>query len=254
MNRNLKISLLATVSAVSIAAAYLIEPVAQDPAYHQFADQRTVFGVPNFWNVVTNLPMVVVGLMGLWRVTQGRSDGVMPSVRFAYNAFFLGLFLTGWGSSYYHIAPDNASLMFDRLPMTILFIAFFCIVWGEHISPRVSRWIMGPLIAIGLAAVLYWYWTETLGRGDLRPYALVQFLPLILTPLILILYRSASARIGLLWAVLAAYGASKAAELLDRPIYELAGVISGHSVKHLAAALATYLLYLRMGRSRSGSR
>ncbi len=247
MKVNLKISLLAAVSAVSIAAAFWIGPVAQDPSYHQFADQRMLIGLPNFWNVVTNLPMVVVGLMGLWRASRGRSDGGMSSVRFAYIAFFLGLFLTGWGSSYYHVAPDNASLLYDRLPMTVVFISFFCIVWGEHISPRVSRWMMGPLIVLGLAAVLFWYWTETHGRGDLRPYALVQFLPLLLTPLILILHRSASVRAGILWAVLTAYGVSKAAEVLDRPIYELAGVISGHSIKHLTAALATYLLYLRMG-------
>jgi hypothetical protein len=164
-------------------------------------------------------------------------------------AFFGGLFLTGWGSGYYHIQPDNASLLFDRLPMTVLFVSFFCIVWGEHISPAAVRWILWPLMALGLATVIYWYWTEIQGHGDLRPYAVVQFLPMLLIPLILLFYRSTFDRSVWLWGVLAAYGASKLAEVLDQPIYDLLS-FSGHSIKHLVAALAAYILYLAMGRRR----
>ena len=50
---------------VSLATLPLLPPIAQDPTYHQFADQRTLLGIPNFWNVVSNLPFVLVGAMGL---------------------------------------------------------------------------------------------------------------------------------------------------------------------------------------------
>ncbi|MGD9007855.1 MAG: ceramidase domain-containing protein [Desulfobacteraceae bacterium] len=248
MKLDLKKGTLGALVAVSLAVLLWMEPVSQDPGYHRFADQRTLFGVPNFWNVMTNLPMVVVGLLGAGRIVRGRAARYLPELAFVYMAFFCGLFLTGLGSAYYHIEPDNASLLFDRLPMTVLFVSFFCIVWGEHISSAAVQWILWPLLPAGLATVIYWYWTETLGRGDLRPYALVQFLPMLLIPLILLLYQSKLTRVVWLWGVLAAYGVSKLAEVLDQPIYDLFGVFSGHSIKHLIAALAAYLLYLAIGR------
>lgn len=248
MKLDLKKSVLAAVAAASVAVLLWMDPLAQNPGYHRFADQRTLHGLPNFWNVTTNLPMVVVGLMGMIRILMRRSSGYLPQLAHVYMAFFCGLFLTGWGSAYYHIEPDNASLLYDRLPMTVLFVSFFCIVWGEHISPAAVRWILWPLIAAGLAAVIYWYWTETQGRGDLRPYALVQFMPMLLIPLILLFYRSKLSGIVWLWGVVAAYGASKLAEALDLPIYDYLGAFSGHSIKHLVAALAAYLLYLAIGK------
>lgn len=241
---------LGAVVAASIAVLLWMDPVAQDPEYHRFADQRTLFGIPNFWNVATNLPMVLVGLFGMVRIMRGRSSGYLRQLTYVYMAFFGGLFLTGWGSGYYHIEPDNASLLFDRLPMTVLFVSFFCIVWGEHISLSIVRWILWPLMALGLATVIYWHWTEIQGRGDLRPYAVIQFLPMLLIPLILLFYRSIFASTVWLWGVIAAYGASKLAEVLDRPIYDLLGAFSGHSIKHLVAALAAFILYLAMGRRR----
>ena len=38
--------------AASLGEMLLLPPMTQDESYHQFADQRTILGIPNFWNVV----------------------------------------------------------------------------------------------------------------------------------------------------------------------------------------------------------
>jgi hypothetical protein len=115
-------------------------------------------------------------------------------------------------------------------------MAFFSAIVGEHLSTELGQQLLWPLIAIGIAAVMYWHLTELAGRGDLRPYVLVQFLPMVLLPLILLRYPSRLKGTGYLWAVLAAYALAKGAEAADESIFAFTGFISGHSVKHLLAA------------------
>ena len=244
MKFDLKIAILAGVILVSVGIVLGMDPIPQDPAYHQFADQRTLFGIANFWNVATNVPLVVVGLLGMWRLVRGGAPGYLPQLTAVYLAFFGGVFLTGLGSAYYHIEPRNLSLLFDRLPMIVLFVSFFSMIWGEHVSPSAGRKMIGPMIVVGLAAVGYWYWSELQGQGDLRFYGLVVFVPNLLVFLIMLLYRSMLTRVGYIWSVLAFYGIARVTELLDRQIYELLGGFSGHSIKHLAAAMATFLLFM----------
>src|SRR3984957_8411077 len=55
--------------AVSLVA--LLLPLPRDQGYHDFADQRILLGVPNFWNVVSNIPFIVIGALGL---RQSRRD------------------------------------------------------------------------------------------------------------------------------------------------------------------------------------
>jgi hypothetical protein len=236
------IAIAGLVAAACIAVA-MLPPMAQDPAYFRYADQRRLLGIPNFWNVLSNLPFVLLGLMGMISIARQRTPGYLPALRPIYLTFFAGVFLTGFGSAYYHLDPSNATIVWDRLALTLLFMSFFCTVWGEHISVSAALKMVWPLIAIGLASVVYWYVTETRGRGDLRFYAVVQFLPMVLLPLILLLYRSRMTGVGYLWGLLAAYAVAKAAEVLDHRIYDALPGFSGHEIKHWVAAIGVFVYY-----------
>ncbi len=207
-------------AALAVLAFFLfVPPIAQDETYHFFADNRTVWGIPNFWNVVSNLPFAAVGILGLWKL-RASFDRV----------FFTGVLLTFCGSSYYHLAPSDSRLVWDRLPMTLVFMALLaCVVSGE-IDSRSTRWLLVLLAACGIASVLWWSFTN-----DLRLYVLIQFGTLLI--LVPALWFARDARY--LAAVLGFYALAKLAEFWDRAIFS--GLpISGHSIKHVLAAVATY--------------
>jgi len=222
--------------ALGLTLAMLAQPAIHQPlAYHQFADARALLGVPNFWNVVSNLPFLLVGMAGLsW--TLHHIEGIARELRAAWLILFIGVALVGVGSSWYHYAPGNATLVWDRLPMTLAFMAFFAIILGEHIELRLARLSLWPLLLAGVASVLYWRATD-----DLRAYALVQFLPVLLIPLILLLYPRQGS--GAVWAALGCYLLAKLLEALDPQVHAaLGGLISGHSLKHVAAAAGMWAL------------
>lgn len=221
----------------------LVPPIAQDPAYHHFSDPRVWLGVPNFGDVVSNTPFGVVGLWGLWNLWAVELVGLQgrraEATRLPLTVFFLGVMLIAPGSAFYHWSPDNATLFWDRLPMTAGFMGLTAAVFAERIDARVGvRYALPVLIAVGLASVVYWRITETAGAGDLRAYVLVQFLPMVAIPLMVGLFPK-NAVIG--WRVVGVvfvfYGLAKAAEHFDHQVLEqLGGVVSGHTLKHLLAA------------------
>lgn len=225
----------------------LSNPVAQDPAYHLFADQRTLLTIPNFWNVMSNLPFIIVGGLGFRAALEDRQDPLHT----AWLVFFAGVFLTALGSGYYHLHPDNDSLAWDRLTMTIGFMSFFAIVIGEYLSVDWARRLLLPLLIVGAGSVLYWVNTESLGAGDLRPYALVQFLPMLLIPVIVIARRSRSDLGPCIAWMIAFYVAAKVAEHYDYELFAAGGLLSGHSLKHIFAALAPAALLIGLRRRRT---
>jgi hypothetical protein len=243
MHHDHRIRILAGITLIAVIAVFNFAPIPQDPAYHRFADQRTVAELPNFWNVVSNIPFLIVGFMGMCRVVGEPLPGGLDELRRMYFAFFAGIFLTGIGSFYYHLHPDNRTLVWDRLPMTVGFMALFAAIVGEYVSIRAARLLFVPLMVVGLASVLYWHVTELDGQGDLRPYALVQFLPMILIPAILWLFKSELQGNAFYWAMIAAYALAKAAEFFDAGLYALLGGVSGHTLKHAIAAAAPYIFY-----------
>lgn len=245
----LRLSLVLAVATGSTIGVYLLPPVAQDPAYHAFADQRTLVGIPHALNVLSNLAFVAVGVVGLTAL-RSHLVAASPCVVEArdllpYRVFFAGLILTGLGSAWYHLAPDSARLTWDRLPMTVAFMGLLASVLGERMAPRWGRWGLGLLLWVGLASVLYWRWTASAGAGDLRPYALVQYLPVLLIPLLIALFPGRYTRAGDLLGVIGIYAVAKALEALDAPILSLGQIASGHTFKHLVAAGAGYWV-LRM--------
>ncbi len=240
----LKVWILIAVAAGGVVALPFIPRISQDPAYHQFADARYILGIPNFWNVVTNLPFLLVGLAGLAVFRSHNQRRIAPGLRLCFAVFLLGVTLVSFGSAYYHYAPSNTSLVWDRLPMSIAFMALLVMVIGDCISPKHTGKLLWPLLLLGIGSVWYWYATERAGAGDLRLYGLVQFFPVVLIPLTLVIFGTKSLRAGFLWATLATYVLAKIAEYCDLGIYTATGVISGHSVKHLLAALSTFWIVL----------
>jgi hypothetical protein len=235
-------SVLLLIATVLVTGAFLLDPIAQDPAYHLFADTRQFLGIANFWNVFSNILFLYAGVRGLQFLSAGDTSGILNSLMPAYRVFFTGVLLTAFGSSWYHSGPGHDSMVWDRLPMTLVFMSLFSIVLGEHVGESFGRQTLHPLLLVGVGSVIYWSLTEGSGAGDLRPYVLVQFLPMTLIPLILLLYASCFDRAGFFWGVIGIYAAAKLFELFDSEIYLAGELISGHSIKHLVAALAPLLL------------
>ena len=224
----------------------VLNPFAQDPTYHAFADSRTLLGIPNFWNVVSNLPLLVVGAWGL--ICVATKPQFAKSLTLVWAAFFCGLLLTAFGSGYYHLDPDNASLAWDRVAMTVGFMGLFTLVIGEYLSAAWANRLLLPLLLVGVGSVYYWLWTEVRGVGDLRPFGLVQFLPMLLVPLIMLLRRGRSDLTPWLAGMIVFYAGAKIVEYYDAPIYAAAGLMGGHALKHVLAALAGASLLLGLHR------
>jgi len=162
--------------------------------------------------------------------------------------FFAGITLTAFGSGWFHLEPSNSSLVWDRLPMTLGFAGLFAIVIGEYLSPRVARNLLVPFLVAGAASVFYWHMTESAGSGDLRPYAIVQFLPVVLIPALLIVRRNASDLTGAFWLLTLFYVAAKLLEQFDYGVYDSLHMMSGHALKHVAAAFSPAVLIYALHR------
>ncbi|MEZ5472744.1 MAG: ceramidase domain-containing protein [Marinicella sp.] len=219
-----------------------VDPIPQDLNYHLFADGETKLGVSNFWNVMSNVPFLIVGFMGVTALQKNKLN-VSASFKLYYWVFFVGIILVGLGSAWYHLEPNNQTLVWDRLPMTIAFMAFFAVIVAEHVDEKMGKSLFWPLLLAGLMSIVYWQYSESIGAGDLRWYALVQFLPLILIPLIFMLYPRPYSQTKLLWLFLGMYVLAKLLEHFDGEIFRAIVLISGHSLKHIAAAIGIWLYY-----------
>ena len=240
-------------TAVMASICCAVPRTPQPQSYHLFADRRTILGIPNFGDVVSNLPFAVVGICGLvflLRLSNKRTSVAFVDRReiWPYLFAFAGLLLTAFGSSYYHLAPDNERLVWDRLPMTITFMAMVAAVVTERINVRLGLWLLPFLLLIGLASVSQWYWSETKGVGDLRFYAAVQVYSALVILLALFLPQryTRGSDFGLVFGF---YALAKALEFFDKPVFASLRVVSGHSLKHLAAAAAGFCI-LRMLQNR----
>lgn len=217
-----------------------VAPIPQDLAYHRLADHRTMFNVPNFMNVVSNVGFLIIGLLGL-ALYLGK--GVSGAAR-SWSVFFFGTLLVAAGSAYYHWNPNNQTLVWDRLPMTIAFMALFAGLIAEHIGPGIERTLLRIALIVGIISVGWWHYTD-----DLRLYAWVQFAPLIAIVFILLAYPGRYTHRTYLVLGLVCYALAKVTEFADTAIFSAtSGMISGHSVKHLLAALAPLFVYLMLRR------
>lgn len=220
-----RLAVLAVLAAVAVVAAFLHAPIPQDQAYHAFADGRALFGLPNVWDVMSNLVFLIVGAYGLRRSPAAN--------RPAYLTLCVGVLLVSLGSAYYHQAPSDGTLLWDRLPMTVAFMGLFALLLEERVTTFKT---LPVLVALGIASALYW--RET---GDLRPYILVQFLPLVLMPVILFLFPRKYLNGRMLMMAVIFYLVAKVLETYDRQVFS-SFVLSGHTLKHLSAGVASFFV------------
>lgn len=238
--------------ALAVLLAIVLLPPLPDPRFlATLADRRTLFGVPNFFDVVSNLPFLLVGAWGLYFVAADRRQAFShPGEKWPYVLMFLSVALAGIGSTYYHLAPEDARLMWDRLPIATAFMALVSALVAERIGLRAGLILLFPLILVGAASVLYWRWSALQGAEDVLPYAAMQYGAIAAVAIIALLYPSRYSRGSDLFVAVAIYGLAKVAEVLDAQIYAIGTLVSGHTLKHLLAALAVWRL-LRMLQLRS---
>lgn len=233
------------VTVLLAAAALFHGPIAQPPGYHDFADQEVVFGIPHCDDVISNLGFALAALWGWTRLAPANRHAHIRSGWAGYRLFLIGLFLTAFGSSWYHLAPDNASLVWDRLPIAMACGGLLTGVWGD-VHRAESGKLAGWLALTAIASVAWWYFTEMSGQGDLRPYLLLQGLPILLIPLWQWIYKAPAADRLAFGAALALYVIAKFAEFNDHEIAAALGAVTGHTLKHLLATGAAALIIARL--------
>lgn len=231
----LPLILLLALAVVTLIVLAIIPPIAQDPAYHLFVDTRSLWGIPNAGDVLGNGAFVIAGLYGIYMLR--RYPSPQPEQAFWW-VFFLAVMVVAFGSGYYHLNPNNHTLVWDRLPMTLAFMSLFALVIMERIHRKAGIWLFPVLLLAGIASVWYWDYTESLGRGDLRPYAFIQFFPIVAIIFILTLFPAQHRGTKYVAYTLGWYILAKLLEHYDQAVFELTHhLISGHTIKHVAAAI-----------------
>lgn len=218
-------------------------PIAQTNHYHNFADERLFF-IPNAQNVLSNLIFILAGYYAAISVS---------FEKFSYRdklfliTFVVGVFFTGFGSMYYHLIPNTVTLFWDRLPMTVGFASFTYWLLSKSALKKLNSSIteLALFLTYLIAAIgttVYWSYTESMGRGDLRPYFFIQFFSILCALVVVLTYKTNSyPRVGCFWLFLC-YVLAKVTEGLDEKIYSaLFQVTSGHALKHIIAGIGCLL-------------
>ncbi len=224
----------------SFALMVSLKPLEQPLKYHNFADQRAFFGIPNFLDVASNLAFLFVGIFGLNVCLKNR----LGSLRNAWIILFAGITLVSVGSAYYHWNPNNQTLVWDRLPMTIGFMGLLAAILGEYISERLGAFLLVPALLLGFSSVVYWHLFD-----DLRFYIWVQTVSLLIIPIVMILYRPRYSHQWMLLAALGWYALAKVSEVFDKEIFGLSqNLVSGHTIKHILSAFGCLTIVLMLQR------
>ena len=244
--------------ALAIAVAVL-PPLPQPPVFRVLADERALFGIANFLNVVSNLALLVVGVWGLYFLAPGRhlpnADSFAATrEKWPFAFCFLGVSLSAPGSIYYHLAPDDMRLFWDRLPLAMCFMSVLSAVIVDRISVQAGLRSLLPFLLAGVGSVIYWRWSVLQGTEDLLPYAAVQYGSIAAIVAIALLFPSRYTRGNDIFGVAAIYAAAKVTEIFDAQIYALGQVVSGHTLKHVIGAVAIWWLLrmLQLRRQRTG--
>jgi hypothetical protein len=230
--------LLLLIAAGSLLWMMNLEPIQQSLEYHEFADARMFVGISNSFDVLSNLPFLLVGLLGI-RFFLYSPPGAESA---AWMVMFLGLGLVSIGSTYYHLDPDNDSLLWDRLPMTVGFMGLLSALLGEYVNHRLGRILLVPALALGIASVVLWAMTD-----DLRLYLWVQLIPLLCIPVLMLIFHSRYTHQWMLLIALGWYVLAKLAEIYDLAMFTVTqGLISGHTIKHMLAAAGCYSILVML--------
>jgi hypothetical protein len=251
--RRRRLGLIVAISLLCVTVLCFLPPIPLGLGYHDFIDKRVFLRIPNYLDVLSNIPFMVVGLWGLlWLLERSsKSSFVVQQEQIPYFVFFLGVALTGVGSFWYHVAPGNSRLPWDLLPMTCSFMSILASIIMERISVKAGLRVLLPLLVLGIASVAYWYVTERQGHGDYRFYLFVQFFPPLLIALIIALFPPRYTGINYLAVAFIFFVLAKLFELFDKQIYLFTRIVSGHSLKHVTAGIACYWILRMLQRRRA---
>lgn len=231
---------------------YIYGPIPQCQSYMEFADKDKMLGIENAFDVISNFPFLLVGLLGLKKISQSETLKIEHENLISYQLFFLALVLMTFGSVYFHLSPSNDTLFWDRLPMGVSFMALVSIVIGEFFSASKGRASLIPLQLISIMSVSYWLYTESIEASDLRFWVFIQFYPMILIIFLLMKFPlKYTHKIGYWW-VLGLYALAKVFELYDKEVFDLLShKVSGHTLKHLIAGIGVYILLITFEKRRA---
>ena len=235
-----------------LIALFFVKPIAQDPHYHLFADER-FFLIPYYQNVISNLIFIFVGFYAAVEIDFSKYS---KRENLYLLTLVIGIFFTGFGSMYYHLNPTTETLFWDRVPMSLGFAGFTSWILSKTIFLKIKDknydlYFFAFLFTLSLGSVVYWSYTELLQRGDLRFYYIAQFGSILTTLLVVLLYDKNLYPQKACLSLFLFYVLAKVVEAYDRMAYDFSGhIISGHALKHLTAGLGCFLfLYYLKKRS-----
>ncbi|MFZ2300515.1 MAG: alkaline phytoceramidase [Gallionella sp.] len=230
----------------------LLPRIPQPLQYHQFADRHACFGMTGCFDIASNALFALSGLAGLHFLSgeTGRRAFIDKREALPYRLFFAAAILVAIGSGYYHLAPDNSRLIWDRAAISLALMSLFAAIICERVSLSAGLRLLPLLFVVGLGSVFYWGWSEAQGIGDLRAYGLMQVYPMLLIPLLLWLYPPRYSGDRDILAVIGLYLLALLCDFMDHQIAALIGVVSGHTLKHIIAALAIYWVVVYLKRRR----
>lgn len=238
---------------ILVAAGLWYGPITQPADYHAFADQSTLYDIPHFADVVSNLGFALVALVGALLLRRRQRHPSLALSWSGYRLFLIGLFLTALGSTYYHLEPDNARLFWDRLPIALACGGLLAGVWADA-RQKSADLLTNWMAVLAFYSVAWWYFTDLIDVGDLRPYLMFQIAPMLLIPLWQSIYRTPWSDRLSFGAVLLLYAAAKVTELYDHEIAVQVGTMTGHTIKHLLATVAAAVIVARLAlRQRAAS-
>ena len=236
--------ILITLAILGLILAISINPMSQSNSYHQFSEKRTIFKITNCYNVISNIPFFMIGIIGLFKLRYISKISYISKNRLSYFFFYFGILFVSLGSAFYHLTPTNDRLIWDRIPMTFAFMSLFSIILSEFINDNLGKKLLIPLLLTGIGSVIYWYLTEKMNFGNLNYYALVQFYPMLAIPLILVTFKSTLTKSKAYWYLFILYFLAKISEHFDKEIFENLKIVSGHTMKHLFTSFGLfYVMY-----------
>lgn len=239
-------------AAVVAAIAWMLPRIPQPLQYHQFADRHACFGMTGCFDIASNALFALSGLVGLHFLSgeAGRRAFIDKREALPYRLFFVAAILVAICSGYYHLAPNNSGLVWDRAAISLALMSLFAAIICERVSLYAGLRLLPFLYIAGLGSVFYWGWSEMRGVGDLRAYGLMQLYPMLLIPLLLWLYPPRYSGDKDIFAVIGLYLLALLCDLTDHRIAALTGSVSGHTLKHIVAALAMYWVVVYLMRRR----
>ncbi len=232
---------------LAIACFYFIfnlPPIGQDPIYHKFADKRPWIGIKNFGDVASNIMFLIFGLLGLRELCdecKKTEKSNFNTEHFLWKMFFTSIVFVGFGSAYYHLNPNNNTLVWVRIPITLAFMSLFSVVIAERINKKLALFCFPIFVILGVASVIYWNYTEIMWQGDLRSYILVQLFPMLAMPIIFFMFNPKYDSSYYFIFVFGWYILAKMVEFFDDEVFAVSlQTISGHTLKHIFASMSVY--------------